>query len=86
MSIIKFPKRTLLVLLLISCIYIYFNDLLKFPISFNVNIDSPSNEDSQQVSDELAVSKNTELPEKTFTVQDVILLTAFSQNHFIEAL
>ena len=80
-----YPKSTLLILLLLSCLYIYFNDLLNVHLSLNINIETDSNKGPENIFDELPISKMTGLPEKEFTVKDTVLLTAFSKNHFIEA-
>ena len=71
---------------LLSFSYIYFNDALNSYYEFEAPYEHPSDKEPQTLFDELIVFKNKEPPKKEFGIEDVVFVTAFSENHFVEAL
>ena len=86
MATLDKSKVNLLLLLILSCCFcMYLNDPLDFISSLNENVTTSVDKDPEQIFGKLVAFKE-DPPKKEFGIEDVVLVTAFSENHFTEAL
>ena len=78
--------KLLLSLTLSFCLYTLFNNIFIISISVETRCEVFVNKDLQRVYDQLGIFKIKEPSQKTFNTKDVLLLTGFGVNHFVEAL
>ena len=83
-SVQKSSRVKSLILILLFCIFVYFADPLRILQSKKTISDTPEKNEPTDIQ-ELSVFKETP-KEKIFGTHGMIFITAFSTNHWVEAL